>query len=31
MSPKKEIKSNSRIPYEYKVGDQVLLETLGIL
>ena len=40
MKPKKETniinKSNekenkSRIPYEYKVGDQVLLETPGIL
>jgi hypothetical protein len=29
---KSNIKENkSRIPYEYKVGDQVLLETSGIL
>jgi hypothetical protein len=30
-SNQKENKSNSLIPYEYKVGDQVLLETPGIL
>jgi hypothetical protein len=27
----KENKKSSQIPYEYKVGDQVLLETPGIL
>jgi hypothetical protein len=27
----KENKNKSQIPYEYKVGDQVLLETPGIL
>jgi hypothetical protein len=30
-SNQKENKHKSRIPYEYKVGDQVLLETPGIL
>jgi hypothetical protein len=30
-SNQKENKSESQIPYEYKVGDQVLLETPGIL
>jgi hypothetical protein len=30
-SNQKENKSSSQIPYEYKVGDQVLLETPGIL
>jgi hypothetical protein len=30
-SNKKESKNNSQIPFEYKVGDQVLLETPGIL
>jgi hypothetical protein len=30
-SNKKESKSKSQIPYEYKVGDQVLLETPEIL
>jgi hypothetical protein len=30
-SNQKESKNKSRIPYEYKVGDQVLLETPGIL
>jgi hypothetical protein len=30
-SNQKENKNNSRIPYEYKVGDQVLLETPEIL
>jgi hypothetical protein len=30
-SNQKENKNNSQIPYEYKVGDQVLLETPGIL
>jgi hypothetical protein len=30
-SNQKESKINSQIPYEYKVGDQVLLETPGIL
>jgi hypothetical protein len=30
-SNQKENKSKSQIPYEYKVGDQVLLETPGIL
>jgi hypothetical protein len=30
-SNQKENKNKSRIPYEYKVGDQVLLETPGIL
>jgi hypothetical protein len=30
-SNQKENKSSSQIPYEYKVGDQVLLETTGIL
>jgi hypothetical protein len=30
-SNQKENKINSQIPYEYKVGDQVLLETPGIL
>jgi hypothetical protein len=29
-SNQKENKNKSRIPYEYKVGDQVLLETTGI-
>jgi hypothetical protein len=30
-SNQKENKNNGQIPYEYKVGDQVLLETPGIL
>jgi hypothetical protein len=30
-SNQKENKNKSQIPYEYKVGDQVLLETPGIL
>jgi hypothetical protein len=30
-SNQKENKNKSRIPYEYKVGDQVLVETPGIL
>jgi hypothetical protein len=30
-STQKENKSKNQIPYEYKVGDQVLLETPGIL
>jgi hypothetical protein len=30
-SNQKENKEKSQIPYEYKVGDQVLLETPGIL
>jgi hypothetical protein len=30
-SNQKENKKLSQIPYEYKIGDQVLLETLGIL
>jgi hypothetical protein len=30
-SNQKEKKNKSRIPNEYKVGDQVLLETPGIL
>jgi hypothetical protein len=30
-SNQKESTKNSQIPYEYKVGDQVLLETPGIL
>jgi hypothetical protein len=30
-SNQKENNKKSRIPYEYKVGDQVLLETPGIL
>jgi hypothetical protein len=30
-SNQKENKNNRQIPYEYKVGDQVLLETPGIL
>jgi hypothetical protein len=30
-SNQKENKDNSQIPYEYKVGHQVLLETPGIL
>jgi hypothetical protein len=30
-SNQKENKSSSQIPYEYKVGDQVLLEATGIL
>jgi hypothetical protein len=30
-SNQKENKRKSQIPYEYKVGDQVLLETTGIL
>jgi hypothetical protein len=30
-SNQKENKDKSQIPYEYKVGDQVLLEILGIL
>jgi hypothetical protein len=30
-SNQKENKNCNQIPYEYKVGDQVLLETLGIL
>jgi hypothetical protein len=30
-SSQKENKNQSQIPNEYKVGDQVLLETLGIL
>jgi hypothetical protein len=30
-SNQKENKNNSQIPYEYKVGDQVLVETPGIL
>jgi hypothetical protein len=31
MSNQKENKNSSQIPYEYKLGDQVLLETPGIL
>jgi hypothetical protein len=30
-SNQKENKNKNQIPYEYKVGDQVLLETPGIL
>jgi hypothetical protein len=30
-SNQKENKDKSQIPYEYKVGDQMLLETPGIL
>jgi hypothetical protein len=30
-SNQKESKNQSQIPYEYKVGDQLLLETPGIL
>jgi hypothetical protein len=30
-SNQKENKNNGQIPYEYKIGDQVLLETPGIL
>jgi hypothetical protein len=30
-SNQKEVMNKSQIPYEYKVGDQVLLETPGIL
>jgi hypothetical protein len=30
-SSQKENKNSSQIPYEYKVGDQVLVETPGIL
>jgi hypothetical protein len=30
-SNQKENKNSSQIPYEYKVGDQVLVETPGIL
>jgi hypothetical protein len=30
-SNQKEVMNKSQIPYQYKVGDQVLLETPGIL